>query len=51
MAGLEPDIFPPTALHTLWGQGRLTQLLESELKMGELVLIILFYSFLLGVEN
>lgn len=39
MAGPEPDILPPTPVHTL--QGQLVQLLESEAKMGQLVLIIL----------
>jgi hypothetical protein len=44
MAGMEPDILPPTLVHTL--RGRLAQLLESEVKMEQLELIILFYSFI-----
>lgn len=50
MAGMEPDILPPPLVHTL--RGRLAQLLELKVKMGQLELITLFYSLVsVGDEN
>lgn len=51
-AGARHSSTHSTPLHTLRGRGRLTQLLESEVKMGQLALIFLFYSFLsVAVKN